>query len=41
MEWVLKAAAKRMKWIDQSASTNVFLKTKSGKALSVYMMAWI
>ena len=41
MEWLLKSAAKRMKWIDQSASTNVFLKTQSGRILSnVYQRAW-
>ena len=41
MQWVLKSAAKRMKWIDQSASTNIFLTTQSGKALSdVYTSAW-
>ncbi len=41
MHWLLKSAAKRMKWIDQSASTNVFLKTQSGKILSnVYQLAW-
>ena len=41
MAWVLRSAAKRMKWIDQSASTNVFLATQSGKILSdTYTMAW-
>ena len=41
MKWVLKSTAKRMKWIDQSASTNIFLTTQSGKALSdVYTTAW-
>ncbi len=41
MNWLLKAAAQRMKWIDQSASTNIFLKTKSGKVLSdIYETAW-
>lgn len=41
MKWVLKSTAKRMKWIDQSASTNIFLTTQSGKALSdVYTNAW-
>ena len=30
-----------MKLIDQSASTNVFVNTKSGKAISdTYLMAW-
>ena len=31
MQWVLKSASKRMKWIDKSASTNIFLTTQSGK----------
>lgn len=39
--WVLTAAAKRSKWIDQAASTNVFLSTQSGSILSsTYMKAW-
>ena len=39
--WIVKAAAVRGKWIDQSASTNIFLKTQSGKLLNdTYMMAW-
>jgi ribonucleoside-diphosphate reductase alpha chain len=41
MQWLIKASAKRMKWIDQSISTNIFIKTKSGKQLSeLYKMAW-
>jgi ribonucleoside-diphosphate reductase alpha chain len=41
MQWIIEAAARRSKWIDQSASTNVFMNTKSGKALSdVYNLAW-
>ena len=39
--WILKAIVLRAKWIDQSASTNVFINTTSGKELSnVYMQAW-
>ncbi|MDP3725427.1 MAG: ribonucleoside-diphosphate reductase subunit alpha [Nanoarchaeota archaeon] len=39
--WLLKHAAYRGKWIDQSQSLNIFTNTKSGKALSdVYMSAW-
>lgn len=39
--WTIKAAALRAKWIDQSASTNVFINTTSGKTLSdVYTTAW-
>ena len=41
MQWIVGCSAKRSKWIDQSASTNIFMATKSGKALSdVYMLAW-
>lgn len=40
-EWVIKKAAVRAKWIDQSASTNVFISTTSGKVLyDVYFLAW-
>jgi len=39
--WIIKAAALRSKWIDQAASTNIFLKTQSGKQLNdTYMLAW-
>ncbi len=39
--WILKAAARRGKWIDQSQSLNLFLNTTSGKAISeVYANAW-
>ena len=41
MTWLIEATALRSKWIDQSASTNIFMKTKSGKDLSdVYILAW-
>ena len=40
-EWIIKKAALRAKWIDQSASTNVFISTTSGKVLyDVYFLAW-
>ena len=40
-EWLVKAAAYRGKWIDQSQSVNIFLKTTSGKRIGdVYMYAW-
>lgn len=40
-EWVIKAAAVRGKWIDQSQSVNIFIKGASGKVLNdTYMMAW-
>ncbi|MBT5856675.1 ribonucleoside-diphosphate reductase subunit alpha, partial [bacterium] len=39
--WIIEAAARRTKWIDQSASTNIFMSTTSGKYLSdAYTMAW-
>ncbi|MBU4217161.1 ribonucleoside-diphosphate reductase subunit alpha [Candidatus Parcubacteria bacterium] len=39
--WVVRAAAYRGKWIDQSASTNIFVTTSSGKILSdIYIDAW-
>lgn len=39
--WIIKAAAHRGKWIDQSASTNVFIRTTSGKIISdIYEFAW-
>ena len=41
MKWIVNAAARRAKWVDQSMSTNIFMNTKSGKALSdVYIEAW-
>ncbi len=40
-EWMIKAAAYRGKWIDQSQSLNIFSKTSSGKRLSdIYIYAW-
>lgn len=40
-EWLIKAAAYRGKWIDQSQSLNIFMKGVSGKKLSdAYMYAW-
>ena len=39
--WVIMHAAVRGKWIDQSQSINIFLKTESGKQISdTYMNAW-
>lgn len=39
--WVFRAAAYRGKWIDQSASTNIFVSTSSGKVLNdLYMDIW-
>ena len=39
--WLIKAAAHRGKWIDQSQSLNIFFTGTSGKQLSeVYLYAW-
>ncbi len=40
-EWLMRIAAYRGKWIDQSQSLNVFTATTSGKQLSdIYIYAW-
>jgi ribonucleoside-diphosphate reductase alpha chain len=40
-QWLIKIAAYRGKWIDQSQSLNIFAKTTSGKRLSdIYVHAW-
>ena len=39
--WLIDAAARRAKWIDQSQSLNIFFRGTSGKDLSdVYFHAW-
>ncbi len=41
MRWLIRAAAYRGKWIDQSQSLNIFFRGSSGKELSeVYFYAW-
>lgn len=41
MRWIVKAAAYRGKWMDQSQSLNIFFRGSSGKDLSeVYFYAW-
>ena len=41
MKWIIRAASRRAKWIDQSASTNIFVNTTSGKYLNdIYSLAW-
>ncbi|MBU6310475.1 ribonucleoside-diphosphate reductase subunit alpha [Patescibacteria group bacterium] len=41
MRWLVRAAAYRAKWIDQSQSLNIFFRGSSGRELSeVYMYAW-
>ena len=40
-DYLIEAAARRGKWIDQSQSLNIFLNTTSGKQISdVYLLAW-
>ncbi len=40
-KWLIKSAAYRGKWIDQSQSLNIYFRSTSGKDLSdVYMYAW-
>ena len=40
-EWIIKAAAYRGKWIDQSQSLNIFFNSTSGRRLAeIYMLAW-
>ena len=40
-EWLIRSAARRAKWIDQSQSLNIFSATNSGKRLAeIYMYAW-
>ncbi len=41
MQWIIKGAAVRGKWIDQSQSINLFVGNTSGKYLNdLYMQAW-
>lgn len=41
MRWIIRAAAYRGKWIDQSQSLNIFFRGSSGKDLSdIYFYAW-
>ncbi|MBI1834102.1 MAG: ribonucleoside-diphosphate reductase subunit alpha [Candidatus Andersenbacteria bacterium] len=40
-DWIIRHAAKRSKWIDQSQSLNLFIRTESGKSISdMYLAAW-
>jgi ribonucleoside-diphosphate reductase alpha chain len=40
--WLVEAAARRQKWIDQSQSLNLYLANPSGKKLDeTYKLAWI
>ena len=41
MKWLIEAAARRGKWIDQSQSLNIFYNGTSGRELSeAYFLAW-
>jgi ribonucleoside-diphosphate reductase alpha chain len=40
--WLVEAAARRQKWIDQSQSLNIYMANASGKKLDdTYKLAWI
>ncbi len=40
--WLVEAAARRQKWIDQSQSLNIYLANASGKKLDdTYKLAWV
>jgi ribonucleoside-diphosphate reductase alpha chain len=40
--WLVEAAARRQKWIDQSQSLNIYIANASGKRLDdTYKLAWI
>ena len=41
-EWLIEAASRRQKWIDQAQSLNLYLKGASGKQLdAIYKLAWV
>ncbi|WP_298621264.1 ribonucleoside-diphosphate reductase subunit alpha [uncultured Zoogloea sp.] len=41
-EWLIEAAARRQKWIDQAQSLNLYLATPSGRKLDeIYKLAWL
>jgi ribonucleoside-diphosphate reductase alpha chain len=40
--WLVEAAARRQKWIDQAQSLNIYLAGASGKKLDdIYKLAWV
>ncbi len=40
--WLIEAASRRQKWIDQGQSLNIYMKEPSGKKLdSIYKLAWV
>lgn len=41
-QWLIEAASRRQKWIDQAQSLNLYMAEPSGKKLDIlYRMAWI
>ena len=41
-KWLIEAASRRQKWIDQAQSLNLYLAQPSGKKLdTMYKMAWL
>ena len=41
-QWLVEAASRRQKWIDQAQSLNIYLAGASGKKLDdIYKLAWI
>ncbi len=41
-EWLVEAAARRQKWIDQAQSLNIYMAGASGKKLDeTYKLAWL
>jgi ribonucleoside-diphosphate reductase alpha chain len=41
-QWLVEAAARRQKWIDQAQSLNLYVKGASGKQLdAIYKLAWL
>jgi len=40
--WLIEAASRRQKWLDQAQSLNLYLAEPSGKAMdSIYKLAWV
>lgn len=40
--WLVEAASRRQKWIDQAQSLNIYLAQPSGKKLDeIYKLAWV
>jgi ribonucleoside-diphosphate reductase alpha chain len=41
-QWLVEAAARRQKWIDQAQSLNIYMAGASGKKLDdIYKLAWL